>query len=1069
MTGKKLSKMTSRRNVLKSPAFVVSAAAASLAVFAVATSLWGQNAPAAPAAPAADVKVDFVKDIQPIFAKSCAACHGAKTQMGGLRLDSRKIVMEKAVKPGDSAGSELYKRVAGIGSNARMPMGGKLDPAQIDLIKRWIDAGAVWPDSADVAGVEVKKHWAFVPPVRPETPVVKNAAWPKNAIDNFVLARLEKEGLSPSPEADRATLLRRLSLDLIGLPPTPEEIDAFLQDKSANAYEKQVDRLLASPHYGERWGRIWLDGARYADSDGFEKDKQRQVWAYRDWVVKAFNQNLPYNQFVIDQIAGDELPHPTQDQLVATGFLRNSMTNEEGGIDPEQFRMEAMFDRMDAVGKNILGVTIQCAQCHTHKFDPIKHDEYYKMFAYLNDFNEASMPVYSPEQLMKKADIFRQIREIEGTLRHHSSDWETRMAAWEQKVKQGQPDWIVVKPTVDAISTGGQKYTPLSDGSFLAQGYAPGRHTVKMTVKTDVKNITAFRLELLTDANLPLNGPGRSYKGLCALTEFNVDAAPESDPTKVTHLKFASATADFGQAEAQLDPEEKGSKPRVVGPVQYAIDGKAETAWGIDAGPGRRNQSRKAVFNTDKPVSFDSGEVLTFILKQNHGGFVSDENHVFNLGRFRLSVTNSPNATADPLPANVRTILDIPSKERTPEQQWTVFSYWRTTVPEWKEANDRIEALWKQYPEGASQLVVSERTVDQRETHVLTRGDFLKPAELVKPGVPAFLNPLPPNAPPTRLSFAKWMVARDSPTTARSFVNREWQAWFGTGIVASAENLGTQCEPPTHPKLLDWLAVEFMDSGWNVKHMQKLIAMSAVYRQSSNVTPELLEKDPYNRLLARGPRFRVDAEIVRDIALAASGLLNPKIGGPSVYPPAPAFLFVPPASYSIKIWKEDTGPERYRRALYTFRYRSVPYPVLQTFDAPNGDSSCVRRARSNTPLQALTMLNEPLFMDSARALAAKTLREGGGTNQQRLAFAFRRCLGRVPTADESGELLTFLSKQEGRLRDGWLSAPELAGLHGKEGKELQAAVPTGTTPVDLAAWTAVSRVILNLDETITAE
>ncbi len=1046
---------------MKKPALAAAGLVAVCGVLAISTRLRGQSPPTPPSA------VDFVKDIQPIFAKSCSNCHGAKTQMAGLRLDSRKIAMAKDIQPGNAAASELYRRVAGLSEHARMPMGGKLDPAEIDLIKRWIDGGAVWPDSAD-AGVELKRHWAWVPPVRPAVPAVGDATWPKNPIDNFILAKLEKEGLKPSPEADRETLLRRLSLDLIGLPPTPDEIDRFVQDKSPGAYEKQVDRLLSSPHYGERWGRIWLDGARYADSDGFEKDKQRQVWAYRDWVVGALNKNLPYDQFVIDQIAGDELPHPTQDQLVATGFLRNSMTNEEGGIDPEQFRMEAMFDRMDAVGKNILGVTIQCAQCHTHKFDPIKHEEYYRMFAFLNDSNEASMPVYSPDELMKNAGIFRQIREIEGTLQHHSAHWENRMAAWEEKVKVDQPEWTVVRPTVDDISTGGEKYTPLEDGSFLAQGYAPGSHTVKMTVKTDVRNITAFRLELMTDPNLPLNGPGRSYKGLCALTEFGVKAAPAGDPTKASAVKFIRATADFSQPEAQLDPDDKSGKPRVVGPVEFAIDGDARTAWGIDAGPGLRNQARKAVFNAEKPISFEGGEVLTFSLAQKHGGFVRDENLVYNLGRFRLSITTAPDAAADPIPANVRQILAIPRADRTPDQVWAVFSYWRTTVPEWKDANDRIAALWKEHPEGASQLVISERT-NPRVTHVLNRGDFLKPEEAVTPGVPAFLNPLPAGAPPTRLTFAKWMVAPDAPTTARSFVNREWQAWFGTGIVATAENLGTQCEPPTHPELLDWLAVEFMQSGWDVKHMQRLIATSAVYRQASNVTPELLEKDPYNRLLARGPRFRVDAEIVRDIALAASGLLNPAMGGPSVYPPAPAFLFVPPASYSVKIWKEDTGPERYRRALYTFRYRSVPYPMLQTFDAPNGDSSCVRRARANTPLQALTLLNEPLFMESARALASMTLRDGGGTDPKRLVFAFRRCLGREPTAGESAMLLAFLDKQEGRLRNGWLSAPDLAGLHGKESKEALALVPKGATPVDLAAWTAVSRVLLNLDETITKE
>ncbi len=441
---------------------------------------------------------------------------------------------------------------------------------------------------------------------------------------------------------------------------------------------------------------------------------------------------------------------------------------------------------------------------------------------------------------------------------------------------------------------------------------------------------------------------------------------------------------------------------------------------------------------------------------------------MYNLGRFRLSITTAPDAIADPLPANVRTILAIPRADRTPDQEWAVFSYWRTTVPEWKESNDRIAALWREHPEGASQLMVTERK-NPRETHLLTRGDFLKPAQVVTPGVPAFLNPLPAGAPPTRLTFATLdggpqfshhRALLREPRVAGLVRNRHRRNRGKSGHAVRAAL-------PSGTAGLAGGGVH--GSGWDMKHMQRLIATSAVYRQTSNVTPELLEKDPYNRLLARGPRFRVDAEIVRDIALAASGLLNPEFGGPSVYPPAPAFLFVPPASYSVKIWREDKGAERYRRALYTFRYRSVPYPMLQTFDAPNGDSSCVRRARSNTPLQALTLLNEPLFMESARALASKTLREGGGTDRQRLVYAFRRCLGREPTAGESGELLAFLGKQEGRLRNGWLSAPDLAGLHGKDAKDILAVVPKGATPVDLAAWTAVSRVLLNLDETITKE
>jgi hypothetical protein len=913
---------------------------------------------------------------------------------------------------------------------------------------------------------------------------VSDAHWIRNPIDNFILARLDHEGLKPAVAADKRTLLRRLSLDLIGLPPTIEEVDGFVADQSADAYEKQVERLLASPHYGERWGRLWLDGARYADSDGFEKDKPRSVWFYRDWVINALNRDLPYDQFVVEQIAGDQLPNPTQDQIVATGFLRNSMINEEGGIDPEQFRMDEMFDRMDCIGKSVLGITIQCAQCHDHKFDPIKQAEYYRLFAFLNSDHESQRVVYSPDELMEVADLTRKMQAVEAHLRHSTPDWEAQMAAWEETVKAEPAEWIVLRPSVEDISTGGQRYLPQADGSFLALGYAPTKHTARFFVTNELQNISAFQLELLTDPNLPCNGPGRSFKGTCALTEFKVEAIDLKNPTNKVVVHFSRATADYGQPEVPLEPnfDDKSGKKRVTGAVDFAIDGKDETAWGIDSGPGRRNQPRKAVFQCATNAGFPGGTIFVLQLAQNHGGWNSDDLMNNNLGRFRFSVTtHAAPVTVDPLPQAVREILKLPREQRSPRQVSAVFSFWRTTVPSFKEANAEIDGLWKQWPAGSTALTLLARD-ESRETRILKRGDWLKPTDSVSPGVPAFLHPLDDSAAPkgSRLSLARWLVDKRSPTTARAAVNRLWQAYFGIGLVSTPEDFGMQSEPPSHPELIDWLSCEFMQPrirlsatsegpspspAWSVKHIHRLIVTSSTYRQSSVLTPELYNRDPYNRLLARGPRFRVEAEMVRDVALAASGLLNPKLGGPSIFSPAPAFLFQPPASYAPFPWNEESGPNRYRRALYTFRRRSTPYPVLQVFDAPNGDSSCVRRLRSNTPLQALASLNETLFVECAQALARKTLSEGGSTDADRITYAFRRALARPPTGDERTELLSLLAKQRARISEGWVNANEIAS-----GSETPSAdLPKGTNPTQVAAYAVVSRVILNLDETITKE
>ena len=937
-------------------------------------------------------------------------------------------------------------------------------------------AGKLPPDPA--------QHWAFKAPVRPAVP-----AGADHPVDAFIRTRLKAEGLKPSPEADKVTLCRRLYLDLVGLPPTPKEVDEFVADASPDAYGKLVDKLLASPQYGEKWARWWLDAARYADSDGYEKDMSRPVWMYRDWVVGALNRDLPYDRFVIEQLAGDLLPNATQDQQVATGFVRMSMLNEEGGVDPEQFRTEAMIDRMDAVGKAFLGLSVACAQCHDHKFDPISQEDYYRVFAFLNNDHEARRLVYSPAQQVRVADLRRQMTEAAEGIKHGHADWEKRMAAWEKAAAKDQPKWQVVEK-VEHVGDADQRYYDLKDGSILAQGYAPTIHSSRMKAASPAKTITGFRLEQLNDPNLPAGGPGRSFMGTAALTEFKVEVETAKEPGKKTAVKFARAAADFSNPERELEKnfDDKSKKRRVTGPVAYAIDGRDDTAWGIDAGPGRRNSPRVAWFVPEKPVELPDGGTLHFDLVQRHGGWNSDDHMNNNLGRFRLSVTGDAVPFGDPLPVRVNEALAVPAEKRTPAQVDTLFGHWRTTVPDFREANDKIETVWRQWPEGAQSLVVMARD-EPRTTHLFKRGNWLKPGDEVEAGVPGFLHPLPKDAKPDRLTFARWVADKKSPTTARAIVNRVWQAYFGAGLVGSSEEFGTQGDKPSHPELLDWLACEFTEptvlasggrkapdgvkdqgadaprSPWSLKTLHKLIVTSATYRQASKVSPELLEKDPKNKLLARGPRFRVDAEVVRDVALAASGLLNPKLGGPAVFAPAPGFLFQPPNSYGPFEWPEAKGDDRHRRGLYTFRRRSTPYPALVVFDAPVGEASCVKRARTNTPLQALTGLNEAIFVECARALGKRVITEGGKSDAGRLTLTFRLCTGRKPSDDELAVLTGLLDKHRARFAAGEANPAEVA-TGSKDGKD---APPAGATMADWAAYTLVARVVLNLDETVTKE
>ena len=998
-------------------------------------------------------KVDFNTQIQPILSENCYACHGPDeaTIEGGLRLDDRTLALKggdsgKAIVPGDPAKSLIIERIFHSDPDEVMPPPDKkerLKPEQVALIKKWIEEGAEW-------GV----HWAFKTPERPPVPAVKNSAWVKNPIDHFVLAKLESQKLAPSPEADSATLLRRLSLDLTGLPPSPEELAAPFD------YTKESDRLLASPLFGERWAREWLDAARYADSAGYEKDLPRYHHFYRDWVVDAINANMPYDEFIIKQFAGDLLPGATQDDRIATGFLRNSMTNEEGGAKPEQFRIEGIFDRIDAIGKSMIGLTAQCAQCHTHKYDPLTHDEYFGMYAFLNTIEETSIPALSKEDRLTTDEILAKIAAIDTSIREKAPEAEAAFVKWqEETIALPRTEWHALE--FYQLGDSGQKFWPLPDKSVINMGYAATRGGESFTSSLEIPEIRSARLEVMNDPYLPMNGPGRSSRGTGALTEFILNAG--TDPAKLTKLAFNKATASVNPPVTPLDPmrfpdtAERKPDDRTTGPAAFALDGDQKTAWTNERDPARNNDPAILTFELPEPFKTGGTVHFNYTLSLNHGGFNSDDTQTYNLGRIRLSVSSSlPNAL-DNLPPLVREALETSPEKRTSDQSARLFAYWRENNPAFAAETAEIEKLYAKVPQPTWALVAAE-TKHDRETRLFERGEQTHPKHVVKPHVPAFLHPLPPGDPESRLTFAKWLVDPKSPTTARRKVNSLWQAYFGIGLLETSEDFGHQAARPSHPELLDWLAVEFIESGWDMKHIHRLIVQSATYRQASPASPALRDMDPKNRLLARGARIRVPAETVRDIQLATSGLLDGKMGGRSVFPPAPGYLFQKPVSYGPKTWDVETDSNRYRRALYTFRFRSVPYPMLVAFDAPSGAVSCARRNVSTSPMQALVTLNEQVSVEAALGLAHLILTDTGSL-EEKLSRAFVRCTSRVPDAEE---IAALKSVYETSLTSDLAEAKLLLENHQPVTLDL-AAHPLP----ELAAAAAAARVLLNLDETIT--
>ena len=991
-------------------------------------------------------------EVRPILNDNCLTCHGPgeEKRKGGLRLDEQAQALKPAksgavaIVPGQPDASELIRRLVTQDEDDRMPpakTGKQLTPAQIDLLRRWIAEGAKW-----------KEHWAFGPVGQPIAPEVRNPSWVRNPIDAFILARLEAEALTPAPEADRRTLIRRLSLDLTGLPPTPAEVDAFVRDRTADAYERLVDRLLASPHYGENMARWWLDLARYADSNGYQVDLTRSIWPYRDWVIQAFNRNQRFDQFTIDQLAGDLLPDASLEQKVATGFNRNTKINDEGGGDAEEYRTKAVKDRVATTATTWLGLTMMCAECHTHKYDPITHEEYYRFYGFFNSTTDGGNYSVEPNLAVPAPDRSRQLAflqaKIEATQRAKAeaeAGLEREQAAWEAQTTSRLEAWQVVALT-NIVSTGGSGYTNLADGSVLATGVNPIYDTITFEGTTALEGVTGVLLEVLPDPSLPKNGPGRwGQTGNFILDEFALWAAPlgGAAPDASTNVFFASAVADWEQQYYR---------------AEHAVDRNPKTGWAIAPRFGRRHF---LIATTKTPIGQAGGSRLGFKFESYHGN-----SHA--IGRWRISVTRAADPTACwPAPEGIRAILATAPAERTEEQKRDLAAFQRESSAELRRLDRELIRLTQReadYRQAKATTLVMQERKEPRETYVHLRGDFLTKGPVVTPGVPAFLPPVPSDAPANRLTLARWLVSPEQPLTPRVTVNRLWERFFGTGLVKTSEDFGRQGEAPSHPELIDWLAREFVRTGWDLKAMQRLLVLSSTYRQSAVVDAPKLEKDLFNRLLARGPRFRLDAEAIRDQALAVSGLLNPDLGGPSVYPVQVPNLwkeigFLRP-EIGMDEWPESEGPDLYRRAVYTFWRRVCTYPLLATFDAPSRDVCLARRPRTNTPLQALATLNEPTLLECARVFAQRIMLEGGQKPADQIEFAFQLCTARPPTSAERERLLGFLDQQVRSFEGDPDSARHLLDTG-------SAPRPADLDPRRLAAWMMVANALLNLDEVLT--
>ncbi|QDU94558.1 PSD1 and planctomycete cytochrome C domain-containing protein [Lignipirellula cremea] len=1007
---------------------------------------------------AEDDALSYNRDVRPLLSGKCFTCHGPdeNAREADLRLDLRADAVAPrdgvpAITPGDPAASSLLERITSGDPDLRMPpaeAGEPLTAAQIAVLRKWIQQGAKY-----------ERHWSFEPIVRQPPPAVRDRDQVENGIDHFVLARLEKEGLKLSPPADRATLVRRLYLDLLGLLPPPAEVAAYQHDARPDAYERLVDRILASPRYGERWGRHWLDQARYADSHGYTNDNERSMWPYRDWVLRAVNRDLPFDRFTTLQLAGDLLPETSLDQQIATGFHRNTLINTEGGTKADQFRDEQVKDRVDTTGDVWLGLTVGCAKCHTHKFDPISQHEYYRLYAFFNstaDSNSTPPVVNAPTQsqqtqlaaLTARLAQLQQQLDADSTRAERQQAWETNLqtlaaATNDEANADSGPQWKTLE--LDGKSNAGAVFTVQPDKSLLVSGENDIADFYELTAASPLTTIRSVRLEVLTDDDLPKTGPGRAANGNFVLAEFWFRTGDGRE------LRFSKAQADHSQ-------------PKFA--VAGLIDNNNDTGWAVNGSPeGGPNHNRTAWFNLPTPLEVEADHALTFNL-QHHAGAAP-----YNVGRLRISVSSEPWVDL-PSPQVLAELAATPADKRTPAIQKRLDeAFLRTDAAlapvfaAWEQTGQALEKLNGQI----STTMVMRELEKARPTQVQHRGDFLQPGDPVSPDVPAVLPPLKvshdsqetesqPAVPLSRMDLAKWLVRDDNPLTPRVRVNRLWMHLFGRGLVETDNDFGAQGSAPSHPVLLDWLAAEHRQQGWSTKQLLRLIVCSAAYRQQSGSRPGAEELDPQNRLLWRQNRVRVEGEIVRDLALSASGLMSSKLGGPGVYPPQPDGVYA--FTQRAKDWKTSEGEDRYRRGMYTFFYRSAPYPMLSTFDAPRFNQTCTRRDRSNTPLQSLTVANDASLFELTQALARRVVREAPQASvAARCEQLFRICLARPPAPAEAQRLAAFFLQQEQYFADHPEQAVQAAGDDW----------PSATEPAAAAAWVAAARVVLNLDEFITRE